>query len=143
MLFLFKIKNIKMNLALSLLFLTIFYYIYLNSLHLVADYSTYAKYGDKNQLEVVEYFKNKGIPTHQIATNVNLGYYLGISNYFEIVLIYDSPDLFKEKVVENKDINYLAIWERDIGRIGENMKYFELEKKVGTYYIFKRKDIEL
>ena len=113
-------------------------FLYLNLIHVAVDYSTYYKYGDKGVLEVVDYLKNKNISASQIASYPHIGSYMGMADYYEINAIYRSPDKFTETIVENKEVTHIIIWERDIGRIGENMQHFNLETKIGTYYIYRK-----
>jgi len=134
---LFKFKR---KVLVSLIFLTFFMFLYLNLTHAFANYSTYSKYGDKGILEVVNYFNSRKIPPNEITTHMHLGKYLGISDYYEITFAYNNEKDFKEKIIDNKNIKYLVIWERDIGRIGKkNMGYFYLKRKIGSYYIFKKR----
>ncbi len=134
---LFKFKR---EVFMSLIFLSFFMFFYLNINHALVDHSTYYRYGDIGVMEVVNYFKNRNISASEIATHMHIGSYLGVSDYYEITFVYNNEKEFREKIVDNENINYIVIWERDIERIGENMRYFKLEKKIGTYYIFKRKN---
>ncbi len=129
----------RKNAIISLIFLIIIFYSYINILHAGVNYSTYYNYGDNGLEKVIEFFKDNNIEPNQILSYPNLGYYIGMSDYNEIMFVYNNPDLFRENVIENNEIIYMVIYERDIGRIGmENMKYFKLERKFGTYYIFKK-----
>ena len=120
---------------------TFFVCLYLNVIHALADYSTYSRYGDTGTIEVIDYLKNKGIVAGNITTYPNLGSYLGMSKYYEITSVYKNNQTFKEKIIENNKINYMVIYKRDIARIGEgNMNYFYLDTKIGSYYVFKKKE---
>jgi 4-amino-4-deoxy-L-arabinose transferase-like glycosyltransferase len=132
------VLKIKRKIIISLILLSIFMFFYINFLHVAVDYSTYSKYGDRGIPEVISYIKEKQIPSSQIATQSHIGSYIGFSQYTEISFVYDNSETFKKEIVDNKEINYIIIWERDIGRIGDNMKYFNLESKIGTYYIFRK-----
>jgi len=133
-----KKRYIK-NILLVLIFLTFFMFFYLNIINAFADYSTHNKYGDKGVLDVVEYLNKKNIPPSKIATYLHLGYYLGMSEFNDIAMSYYSNEDFKKNIINNEQIEYMVIWIRDIKRIGLNMGYFKLEKKIGTYYIFKKR----
>jgi len=135
----FSLARFKGKIYIILIFLTLFLFLYINIVQASASYSTYSKYGDYGIPEVVDYFKNNNIPTREIAAHIHLGSYLGISEYYEIYFSYNNPEQFRKEIVDNEGLEYLVIWERDIARIGENMQYFELEKKIGTYYVFKKK----
>lgn len=132
--------RIKRKILLSLIFLIVFIYFYINILHANVEYSTYSKYGDYGVNEVVDYFKNNNIPPNKIATYPHIGYYLGMSDYYDITYANNRVERFKDYIVNNKNITYITFYERDIDRVGkENMNYFNFEKKIGTYYIYKRK----
>ena len=135
-----KLKKFKAAFLISLLLLTIFVYSYINIVHMTADYSTHFRYGDIGKKEVLEYLKENNISAKEIITHINLGYYLGLSEYHEVVFTHyrDDPELFRKEYVENEEINYLIIWNRDISKFGENIKYFELEKEIGSYYVYKK-----
>ncbi len=109
-------------------------------IHATVDYSTYSKYGDYGINDVLHYIKENNISGDKIATYPNIGYYISMSNYYDITYAYNRTQQFKDKVINNKDISYLIMYQRDIDRIGkENMNYFNFEKEIGTYYIYKRK----
>lgn len=132
--------RIKRKILLSLIFLIVFIYFYINILHTSVEYSTYSKYGDYGINEVVDYFKNNNIPPNKIATYPNIGYYIGMSNYYDITYGNTRVERFRDYIINNKNITYITLYERDIERVGkENMDYFNFEKKIGTYYIYKRK----
>ncbi|MDO8528983.1 MAG: glycosyltransferase family 39 protein [Nanoarchaeota archaeon] len=135
-----KLKKLRAALLVSLLLLTMFAYFYIDVVHMTADYSTHFKYGDTGKKEVLEYLKENNISAWQVITHINIGYYLNLSEYHEIVFTHyrDNPELFKKEYAENEDIKYLIIWNRDISKFGENIKYFELEKQIGSYYIYKK-----
>ena len=136
--FILSVKKIKMKIWICLIYLSLFMFFYLNILHAVVGYSTYSKYGDIGIPEVITYFEEKNIPAKQIATHSHMGSYLGMSDYYEISFVYEDSEIFKREIVDNENIEYIVIWQRDINRIGENMNYFGLEEKIGTYYIFKK-----
>ena len=116
-------------------------FIYINVTHVFADYSTYNKYGDKGVLEVVDYFKQNNISAEKIASYTHIGSYMGLADYSEITFYYYDEKTFEEEIINKKRVEFLAIWEKDITRIGEkNMGYFELVKKIGSYNIFKKKE---
>jgi hypothetical protein len=128
------------KILLILILLTIFIYFYINILHTTVDYSTYSKYGDYGIPQVLDHLKNNNISGHKIVTYPNIGYYLGMSNYYDITYAHNRTQQFKDKVINNKNISYMIIYERDIDRIGEeNMNYFDFDTQIGTYYIYKRK----
>lgn len=106
---------------------------------MAVTYSTYNKYGDTGVLDVVNYVEQQDIPVGEIATYVHLGSYLGMSDYTDISFIYDDSVKFKKEIIENKKIEYIIVWEKDAERIGKDMSYFELEKQIGSYYVFKKK----
>lgn len=138
--FLIALFFTRRNMISSLIILIIIFYAYINFLHASAGYSTYYNYGDAGLKDVLEFFKENNIEARQIAAYPNVGYYIGMHDYYEIMFVYTDPDIFRDKVIENNDINYMVIYERDIGRIGaENMSYFILERKFGTYYVFRKK----
>jgi len=136
-LFLIKIKR---KILLSIFFLIVFIYFYINLIHASVEYSTYSKYGDYGIPQLLEYFKKNNITSNEIATYPHIGYYLGMSNYYDITYATNTTKQFKDKIINNKNILHITLYERDIDRIGEeNMNYFKFEEKIGTYYIFKRK----
>ena len=132
--------RIKGKILLSLSFLIIFIYLYINLIHASVEYSTYSKYGDYGIPQLLEYFKKNNITANEIATYPHIGYYIGMSNYYDITYTTNTTKQFKDKIINNKNILYITLYERDIDRIGEeNMNYFKFKDKIGTYYIFKRK----
>ncbi len=137
-LFVFSIAKFKKIWLVSLILLIFFSYFYINSLHAIVNYSTYSTYGDRGVLEVVDYFSD--IPASSIAAYPHLGSYLGMPDFYEITFIYNNEKDFKEKIIDNDEIIYVVIYKRDIDRIGKNMEYFILEKKIGTYYIYKKNE---
>jgi len=137
-LIIFYLLRFKHKILISLIFLSFFMFVYLNSLHAVVPYSTYYNYGDIGVLDVVDYFRNNSVSAGQIATYPHLGSYLGMSDYYEITWSYNDENDFKEKIIDNTEIGYIVIYKRDIERIGENMKYFKLKEKIGSYYVFRR-----
>ena len=114
--------------------------IYINVLHFLVDYSTYYNYGDKGVLETVDYIMENNISSRNVAAYPHIGSYLGIGNYYEITFLYANKSKFKEKIVDNPEVRYIIIYKKDFDRIGENMKYFKLEKQIGTYYIYRKND---
>jgi hypothetical protein len=107
---------------------------------MTANYSTHFKYGDTGKAEVLKYLEERNIPAGKIITHINLGYYLNLSEYHEIVFTHyrDDADLFKKRYIENDEIEYLIIWNRDISKFRENINFFELEEQIGSYYIYKK-----
>lgn len=125
--------------VIALILLIMAAYIYIDLMQTTVDYSTYSKYGDAGVLETVNYLKEKNISAGEVATYINIGTYLNVSGYYEVVHAYGNESDFKNKIINNPDITYLIIFQRDIERIGKNnMGYFSLETKIGTYNIFKR-----
>lgn len=135
----FSLSRTKSKFWISLIFLILFLFAYINIFQASVDYSTYSKYGDEGVLEVVEYIKKNNIPASAIASQVHIGSYLDISEYREISFIYNDPEKFRKDIVEDDRIKYIITWERDIARMGEDMKFFTQEKIIGSYYIFKKK----
>ena len=135
----FSLAKFNGKIYITLIFLTLFLSVYINVIQASANYSTYSKYGDYGIPEVVDYFKTNNIPASKIAAHIHIGSYLGISEYYEVYFSYNDPEQFKKEIVDNQELEYLVIWERDIARIGENMKFFDLNQKIGTYYVFKKK----
>ncbi|KKT25431.1 glycosyltransferase family 39 protein [Candidatus Pacearchaeota archaeon] len=122
-----------------LLLLVIFFSIYINILHASTSHSSYYRYGDTGVLETVNYIKQNNIDSRQVATYGNIGYYFGMSNYYDIIFVYLDENTFKEKVIENNDIRYIIIFQRDIDRIGEdNMAKFKFTKQIGSYLIYEK-----
>jgi 4-amino-4-deoxy-L-arabinose transferase-like glycosyltransferase len=132
----------KKKIIASLSLLLVFFYVYINAVQAITGYSSYYRYGDTGILETVQYFKDNNISANQVASYPNIGYYLDIKNYYEITFVYKTPEDFKKYIIENPEINYIAIYERDIVRIGEdNMKHFGLKEKIGSYYIYEKNGI--
>ncbi|VVB78741.1 Dolichyl-phosphate-mannose-protein mannosyltransferase [uncultured archaeon] len=134
----FSLFKSKGKFAIILILLTLFAFVYIDILHTVVNYSTYSKYGTSGTWEVVHYLNEKDISAKEVATHSHLGMLLNMSEYYEITFVYYSQEDFKKGIVDNPDINYIIIYERDIDRIGKNMKYFGLQKQIGSYYIFKK-----
>lgn len=140
--FLFVSWALKKRITMALLLLLIFFYLYINVVQALTGYSSYYRYGDTGVLETVRFFKDNNISANRIASYPNIGYYLGMTEYYEITFVYKSHKVFKEKVIDNPKIDYIAIYERDINRIGEkNMKSFELVQRLGSYFIYKKNDL--
>jgi len=135
-----SLLKFKRKILLALIILTLFTYLYLDILHASVDYSINFKYGDTGVREVISYVKENNISAEKIATYMHIGHYIGLSEYYDVSFVYDYPEIFKKEIVENQSIQYLILWSRDINRIGKNMNYFELEKQIGSYYIFRRVD---
>ena len=136
----FKLAKFKKVWLVSLIFLTFFCYVYINSLHAVVDYSTYYTYGDIGISDILAYFKENNISAGEIATYAHLGSCLEEEEYWEITWKYNDENLFKQDIVNNQEIRYIVIYYRDIDRIGKNMDYFTLDKKIGTYYIYEKNE---
>jgi len=138
-LLIFRIFKVRGGIILTLLFLTFFCYGYISLLQASANYSTYYRYGDTGMLESVQYIKDNHISPKEVVTYLNIGDYIGVSDYYEITYAFPNRSFFKQQIVENDNLKYLLTNERDIARIGsENMNYFALEKKIGSYYLWKK-----
>ena len=136
------IDNMNKNgIILTLMFLILFAYVYIGFTQANADYSTYSRYGDGGVRETIDYLSANNISAREIAGYLYIGYYMGVSDYTDVSIVFNNATEFKEKIVDNNDIKYMIIFNRDIARIGDNMKYFELEKRFGGNYIYRRMNI--
>ena len=109
----------------------------------MADHTTHNKYGDHGTLEVIDYLELNEISPANIATYNHLGYYTDTWDYTDITLFYYNEEIFNEEIIHNPDIEYIIVWKRDIDRIGESMKYFDFQKSIGSYNIFKKNNPRL
>ncbi len=132
-----KIKNKAMIILLFLTFTTFFY---IDITQATADYSTHNLYGTSGSKETIQYFKTNQILSNQTAVYAHLGYYLGYNDYYDISQIYPDKEKVKKYLFEEKNIQYIAILEKDFDRIGkeELSQYYKEEKVIGDYHILKR-----
>ncbi|MEK6906408.1 MAG: glycosyltransferase family 39 protein [Nanoarchaeota archaeon] len=138
--FMFCLLKSDYKILFLLLTLTIITSVYIDLVHTQVRYSTYIRYGETGVLETVKYIKDNNISSRNIATYPNIGSYIGMPNYTEIMWVYRNHEEFIEEIIKNEKIEYIIIFERDIERIGkENMDYFKLKEKIGSYYIFNKK----
>jgi len=136
----FKLPKGK-KIALTLLYLTLLVSCYINIIQFSADYSTNYMYGDSNLglSGTIAFLKDNNIPSESIAAYTHIGYYTNFEKFLDIILVYDSNELFQEWVVDNEKIKYVIVYEKDITRIdSSNWAEFELDRKIGDYYIFKK-----
>ncbi len=125
----------------TLFYLAFLMFLYINIIQVRADYSTNYLYGDSESglKETINYLKEKNLSAESLVTYFHIGYYFNVKKFIEVVHIYNSEEEFKKWAIDNEDVMYVIIYEKDIKRIGSNLDYFNLDKRFETYYLYKKK----
>ncbi len=136
--FIYKLK-LKNKFFVILILLTFILYLYLGIIQALANYSTHNLYGTSGIEETVGYLKEKNVSGENIATYPDIGYYIGYNRYYDLTFVYNNPDRLKKEILDNPEVLYIIMLEKDFDRIGrENLNNFKQEEKIGDYYILKR-----
>ena len=137
--FIYKLK-LKNKFFVILILLTFILYLYLGIIQALANYSTHNLYGTSGIEETVGYLKEKNVSGENIATYPDIGYYIGYNRYYDLTFVYNNPDRLKKEILDNPEVLYIIMLEKDFDRIGrENLNNLKQEEKIGNYYILKRK----
>jgi len=136
--FVFRLK-MKNKFFIGLIILILFFYIYIGIIQATANYSTHHQYGIFGTEEVANYFKKQGINSKSVATYPAVGYYIGYNKYYDLTFVYNDKQRLDEFVLENEEVEYIVMFEKDFDRIGrENLRDFEEEEVFGNYFVLKR-----
>lgn len=129
----------------TLFYLTFLMFFYINIIQVTADYSTNYLYGDSETglKETINFLKMNNVSSENFASYSHVGYYFEKENmekFIEVTRIINSEAEFKKWAIENEKLIYTIIYEKDIKKIGGGLDYFKLDRKIGTYYIYKKRD---